>query len=337
MSSNLLNGYALPAEWAPHARTWLAWPARPASWHGGIEAARAAHVELAKTLATFEPVTMVCNPSEMAEASLVCGPGIDLVPIPLSDGWMRDIGPTFVTNGAGQIAGVDWIFNGWGGLHDEFALDAEVAAEVLKVRGCPRLAAPIVLEGGAFSGDGAGTLLVTEECLLDPRRNPGKSRADLEAVLAYYLGVKTVIWLGRGYEGDETGGHVDEIACFAKPGTVMLQMTSDPEDPNYLTQHDNLARLKSARDAGGRTLDVVEIPQPARREKHGARLTLSYINFVFANGGLIMPSFGDASDDPAFRIFSSLFPNRKIIQLLADDLVVGGGGMHCITQQEPAV
>jgi agmatine deiminase len=337
MNSNLPNGYILPAEWSPHARTWLAWPARPATWHGGIEAARAVHVELAKTLAAFEPVTMVCSPSEMAEASLMCGPGIDLVPVSLSDGWMRDIGPTFVTNRAGEMAGVDWIFNGWGGLHDEFAADAEVAAEVLKVRGCPRLAAPIVLEGGAFSGDGSGTLLVTEECLLDPRRNPGKSKADLEAALAYYLGVKTVIWLGRGYEGDETGGHVDEVACFVKPGTVMLQVTNDPEDPNYLTQHDNLARLKSARDADGRTLEVVEIPQPARREKNGTRLTLSYINFVFANGGVIMPSFGDACDDPAFRIFSGLFPDRKIIQLLADDLVVGGGGMHCITQQEPAV
>ena len=335
--SNGRDGFTLPPEWAPHARTWMAWPARPATWHGGIEAARAMHVELAKALATFEPVTMVCNPAEMAEASLMCGPGIDLVPIPLSDGWMRDIGPTFVTNAAGEIAGVDWIFNGWGGLHGEFAADAEVAAEVLKVRGCPRFAASIVLEGGAFSGDGAGTLLVTEECLLDPRRNPGKSKADLEAVLAYYLGVKTVIWLGRGYEGDETGGHVDEVACFVKPGTVMLQVTNDPEDPNYLTQHDNLARLKSARDAGGQALEVVEIPQPARREKDGRRLTLSYINFVFANGGLIMPSFGDSCDGPAFRIFSGLFPDRKIIQLLADDLVIGGGGLHCITQQEPAV
>jgi agmatine deiminase len=337
MSSNVQNGYALPPEWAPHARTWMAWPARPATWHGGIEAARAMHVELAKALAAFEPVTMVCSPGEMAEASLMCGPGIDLVPIPLSDGWMRDIGPTFVTNAAGEIAGVDWIFNGWGGLHGEFAADAEVAAEVLKVRDCPRLAAPIVLEGGAFSGDGAGTLLVTEECLLDPRRNPGKSKADIEAMLAYYLGAKTVIWLGLGYEGDETGGHVDEVACFVKPGTVMLQVTSDPEDPNYLTQHENLARLKSARDAGGHALEVVEIPQPARREKDGRRLTLSYINFVFANGGLIMPSFGDSCDGPAFRIFSGLFPDRKIIQLLADDLVVGGGGLHCITQQEPGV
>ncbi len=337
MNGNVQSGYGWPAEWARHARTWMAWPARPATWHGGIDAARAAHVELAKAIAAFEPVTMVCSPGEMAEASLMCGPGIELVPVPLSDGWMRDIGPTFVTDGAGGLAGIDWIFNGWGGLHGDYAADALVAAEVLRLKACTRLAPPIVLEGGAVNGDGQGTLLVTEECLLDPRRNPGKSKADLEEVLAYYLGAKSVVWLGRGYEGDETGGHVDEIACFAGPGRVMLQVTADPEDPNYLTQHDNLTRLRSARDAAGRPLEVVEIPQPARRERDGNRLTLSYINFVFANGGIIMPSFGDPADAQAFRIFANLFPDRKIVQLLADDLVVGGGGMHCITQQEPAI
>ncbi len=330
-------GFALPAEWARHARTWMAWPVRPATWHGGIDAACTVHAELAKALAAFEPVTMVCSPAEMAEASLMCGPGVELTPIPLSDGWMRDIGPSFVTNPAGEIAGVDWIFNGWGGLHDEFALDAEVAAEVLKIRGCPRFAAPIVLEGGAFNGDGAGTLLVTEECLLHPGRNPGKTKAEIEEVLADYLGAKSVIWLGQGYEGDETGGHVDEVACFVKPGTVMLQIPADPEDTNYLIQHDNLARLKSARDANGQAVEVIEIPQPARREHGGRRLTLSYINFAFTNGGLIMPSFGDPCDDPVFRVFSGLFPDRKIIQLQVDDLVVGGGGIHCITQQEPAI
>jgi agmatine deiminase len=321
----------------PHARTWMAWPARPATWQGGgIEAARAVHVELAKAIAGFEPVTMVCSPGELAEASLMCGPGIDLAPVPLSDGWMRDIGPTFVKNAAGDIGGIDWIFNGWGGLHNEFSLDAQVAAEVLKLRACQRFAAPIVLEGGAFGSDGAGTLLVTEQCLLDPKRNPGMSKTDIEAHLAEFLGAGAVIWLGQGYEEDETGGHVDEVACFVKPGTVMLQVPSDPADPNYLIQHDNLARLKSARDACGRSIEVIEIPQPARRELNGRRLTLSYINFAFANDGLIIPSFGDPCDDPVFRIFTGLFPDRKIIQLQADDLVVGGGGIHCITQQEPA-
>jgi agmatine deiminase len=327
----------LPAEWEPHARTWMAWPARAATWGNGIAAARAAHVEVARALAVFEPVTMVCNPADLVAASLQCGPGIDLVPIPVSDGWMRDIGPSFVIDGQAGLAGVDWMFNGWGGLHDAFAADAEMAREILKLRDTPRRIAPMVLEGGAFSTDGAGTLLVTEECLLDPRRNPSKTRAGIEAILAELLGVRTVIWLGRGYEGDETRGHVDEIACFVRPGTVLLQMPADPADPNYLIQHDNLARLKSARDAAGRPLDIVDIPQPARRETERGRLTLSYINFAFANDGIVMPSFGDAADAGAYKIFTGLFPDRRIIPVLADDLVSGGGGIHCITLQEPAV
>jgi agmatine deiminase len=329
-------GFRLPAESVPHARTWLAWPSRPATWHGGIEAAKAVHVDVAKALAEFEPVTMVCNPGEMAEVSLICGPGIDLVPMPLSDGWMRDIGPTFVVGPAGEVAGVDWIFNGWGGLHGEFAADADIARAVLEFRHYRRFAAPIVLEGGALNGDGEGTLLVTEQCLLDPGRNPGRTKPEIEAVLRDMLGVETVIWLGQGYEGDETGGHVDEIACFARPGTVMVSMPSDASDPNYLIQHDNMARLAAARDARGRALDIVELPQPGRREQDGQRLTLSYVNFAFANGGLILPSFGDSADEAAYRIFADLFPDRSIVQILADDLVIGGGGIHCITQQEPA-
>lgn len=329
-------GFALPAEWVAHTRTWMAWPSRPATWHGGIEAARSVHVEVAKAIAQFEPVTMVCSPTDVAEASLMCGPGIELVPVPLSDGWMRDIGPTFVTGRDRAVAGVDWIFNGWGGLHNEFAADAEVAEAILNLHHYPRIAAPIVLEGGAINGDGEGTLLVTEECLLDPRRNPGATKDGMEQVLRALLGVETIIWLGKGYEGDETHGHVDEVACFARPGTVLIQMPRDDEDPNYLIQKDNLSRLKAARDAKGRMLDFVVIPQPARREHDGRRLTLSYVNFAFANDGVIIPSFGDSADAPAYRAFQALFPDRRIIQILADDLVIGGGGIHCITQQEPA-
>ena len=335
-SRPVLSGFSLPAEWSLHARTWMAWPTRPATWHGGIEWARAVHVALAKALASFEPVTMVCSPAEMAEASLMCGPGIELVPIPLSDGWMRDIGPTFLLDQAGAIAGIDWIFTGWGGVHGDFGLDAKVAAEVIALRGCPCFDPPIVLEGGAFSGDGAGTLLVTEQCLLDPRRNPGLSKAEVEDILKAAMAIETVVWLGQGYDGDETAGHIDEIACFVAPGTVLTQVTNDQDDPNYRIQEDNLMRLRAAVTAQGERLEIVTVPQPARRERGGRRLTLSYINFAFANGGLVIPSFGDACDDAAFRIFQGLFPDRKIIQLLADDLVVGGGGIHCVTQQEPA-
>jgi agmatine deiminase len=331
------SGFRLPAEWTAHARTWMAWPARPATWRGQIEAARRTHVEVAQAIAGFEKVTMACAPGELAEASLACGPGIDLVPMALSDGWMRDIGPTFVVGPDRQLAGIDWIFNCWGGLHPDFAADAAAAAAVLKLRGVPRLTPDLVLEGGAFSGDGAGALLVTEECLLDPRRNPGRSKSEIEAILARHLGARAVIWLGRGYEGDETRGHVDEVACFAAPGKVLLQMPDDAADPNYLIQHDNLARLNAARDADGRKLDIIALPQPARRERDGQRLTLSYVNFIFANGGVIIPAFDDPADDEALKIFTALYPERKIVQLLADDLVIGGGGIHCITQQEPAL
>ncbi|HLG87250.1 MAG TPA: agmatine deiminase family protein [Alphaproteobacteria bacterium] len=328
-------GWTFPAEWAPHGRTWMAWPCRPATWHGGIEAARSVHVEVAKAIAQFEPVTMVCNPMDVAEVSLMCGQGIEIVPMPLSDGWMRDIGPTFVVGSDRTIAGIDWIFNGWGGLHNDFAADAEVARAVLELRRYRRIASPIVLEGGAINSDGEGTLLVTEECLLDPRRNPGLGKEEIEQILRSTLGVEAVIWLGKGYDGDETRGHVDEIACFVEPGIIMLQLPRDTSDPNYLIQQDNLARLKVARDAKGRKIDFVLIPQPAYREHDGRRLTLSYVNFALANGGVIIPSFGDSADEPARRAFASLYPDRKIIQILADDLVIGGGGIHCITQQEP--
>lgn len=327
-------GFGFPAEWEPHARTWMAWPTRPATWRGGIEGARAAHLEVAQAIAGFEPVTMVCSPADVAEVSLQCGPGIDVLPIPLSDGWMRDIGPTFLRGPAGEIAGVDWIFNGWGGLHDDWAVDAKVAEEVLRTKEYRRFAAPIVCEGGALGSDGQGTVLVTEECLF--QRNPGMTKAEIEAVLCDCLGAAKVIWLGKGYEGDETRGHIDEVACFVAPGRVLIQMPTDPEDPNYLIQHDNLARLKLATDARGRSLEVVAIPQPARRDKNGERLTLSYVNFAFVNGGLIVPSFGDPCDDAAFKTLSVLYPERKIVQILADDIVAGGGGIHCITQQEPA-
>jgi agmatine deiminase len=328
--------WTLPPEWTPHARTWIAWPQRPATWHGAIAAARAAHAELAKAIAAFEPVKIVCAPDELVEASLMCGPGIELLPLDLSDGWMRDIGPTFVRGPGGELAGIDWIFNGWGGLHDDFAADAAVAAAVLAARGVQRLSPPLVFEGGALNGDGAGTILLTEECALDPNRNPGMTKAEIEAVLEAYLGARSVIWLGRGYDGDETRGHVDEVAAFVAPAKVLISVTANADDPNHATQTDNLARLEAARDAAGRALEIIQVPQPAPRIVDGRRLTLSYVNFAFANGGLILPQFGDPADDAALRLFSELFPDRRIVPMLADDFVIGGGGIHCVTQQEPA-
>jgi agmatine deiminase len=331
-------GFGMPAEWDAHLRTWMAWPARLETWGSpdALQAARVAHVEVARAIAAFEPVRMACGLGDVAEASLMCGPGIEIVPVPLSDGWMRDIGPTFVRNGTSkEIAGVDWLFNGWGGLHQDWSLDAGVAAAVVELNGQQRFQAPFVLEGGAIHVDGEGTALVTEECLLDPRRNPDIDKRTVERYLADWLGVDSVIWLGRGYDGDETVGHIDEVAAFARPGTVLLHATHDVGDANSAIAADNLNRLHAARDARGRQLEVIELPQPPRRDEAGRRLTQSYANFYFTNGGLILPAFEASTDGEAFKLFRKLFPEREIVQVLATDLVRGGGGIHCITQQEP--
>jgi len=335
MSTPAADGFRMPAEWERHSRCWMAWPCRPETFAGGIDAACAAYAEVAQTIAQFEPVTMVCNQADVAEVSLACGVGIEVLPIPISDSWIRDTGPTFVIDNAGQIAGVDWRFNAWGNNYPDHQVDAELARHMLTHLGVRRYEAPLVMEGGSFHVDGEGTLITTEECLLNPNRNPNLSRGQIEDYLKDYLGINKVIWLGRGYEQDETDGHIDEIACFAKPGTVLVAATADTGDANFKIFQDNLDRLKATRDAQGRELEVISLPIPARRDHNGVRLTLSYTNFYIANGGIVMPAFEDIADDDAFRILRKVFPDREVIQVPAMDVVRGGGGIHCITQQQP--
>ena len=328
----------MPAEWAPHDRCWMAWPCRESLWGDGLEAARAAYVAVAQAIAEFEPVTMVCNPSDVAEASLATGAGIEVLSLPIDDSWMRDTGPTFVTDGKGGLAGVDWRFNGWGKVYEIYGQDAQLASRMAERLTIPSFEAPIVLEGGAVHVDGEGTALVTEQCLLDPKRNPDVTREEMDGHLREFLGVDTVIWLARGYDGDETAGHIDEIAFFAAPGIVVTCATDDESDPNFPIFQDNIARLRSVSDARGRTLDVIEVPTPRRRDHaDGRRITLSYVNCYIANGGVIMPDFEDEQDDRVYRQFRELFPDRTVVQVPAQDIVVGGGGIHCITQQQPSV
>lgn len=337
MERPVSKGFFMPAEWSRHTRCWMAWPCREETWGGGIDAARHAYADVARAIAKFEPVTMICNPSDVAEVSLACGVGIDVLPLPISDSWTRDTGPTFVVDGQGGLAGVDWRFNAWGGNYQDCAEDAELAGRLLDRLGLPRYRAPFVLEGGAIHVDGEGTVLTTEECLLNPNRNPGLDKPALEVLLKEYLGVRKVVWLGRGYDQDETDGHIDEIACFARPGLVLMTDTSDTADPNFAIFKDNMRRLEGERDAEGRAIEVVTLPQPARREFRGVRLTLSYTNFYIANGGIVMPAFEDPADKEAFRIMRRVFSDREVIQVPALDIVRGGGGIHCITQQQPAV
>ena len=327
----------MPAEWTPHKRCWMEWPCRTELWGDGLDDARTAYTDVAKAIAGFEPVTMIAIGAEVAEVSLRCGPGVACLPLAHDDSWMRDNGPTFLVDGKGGLAGVDWLFNAWGNKYQDYANDAAVAGAVLKHLSVPAYEAPMVLEGGSIHVDGEGTLLTSEQCLLNANRNPDLSRTQIENLLRDYAGVRQIIWLGQGLVDDETDGHVDNLACFVRPGVVLALSTDDPADANYGALQDNLARLHAAKDAAGRDLEVIEVPQPARRmDADGRRLALSYINFYIANGGIVMPSFEDAKDEAAFAIVSQCFPDRKVRQIPLLDIVCGGGGIHCITQQQPA-
>ena len=337
MSTPRAQGFAMPAEWAPHERCWMIWPCRTEGWGDRITAARRAYAEVAKTIAQCEPVTMIARPDLTAEASLQCGQGISVLPLEHDDSWARDTAPTFVINASGDLAGVDWRFDGYGGRAPAFDQDARLAEAICTRLDVPRFAAPLVLEGGGLHVDGEGTCLVCTPSVLDPRRNPGLSRDDVRAVLTDYLGVTKVIWLEHGFEGDASAGHVDNVACFVRPGVVMALIAQDPSDANHAGLQDNLARLRGERDARGRELELIEVAQPAARlGPDGRRLTLSYLNFYIANGAVILPMFEDAMDDAAYNAIRGAFPDRRALQIDAADLVLGGGGIHCITQQQPA-
>lgn len=336
MTTPAAAGYRMPAEWSRHSRCWMAWPVRAETFPNGLTAARAAYARVARTIARFEPVTMICPPGAVADVSLACGKGVEVLAMETSDSWLRDNGPTFVVHEDGDLAGVAWGFNAWGRNYDAFEPDTRVAPAILDGLGLPCFGAPLIMEGGAFHVDGEGTLLTTEQCLLNPNRNPRLSRTEIEVHLRDHLGVERFIWLGEGYEDDETDGHVDEIACFVRPGVVLTLATEDTADPNHRVFRDNLDRLRKARDAKGRELEIVTLPTPARQEQGGVRLTLSYTNFYLANGGVVIPAFEDPADDEALRIFRRLFPDREVVPVAALDIVRGGGGIHCITQQQPA-
>lgn len=324
-------GFAMPAEWEAHAACWMGWPCRAQSFPGAaMQEARAAYSVIARCIAAFEPVMMIARPADAAAARRLLGGAATVVEWPIDDSWLRDSGPTFVGNAAGEIAGVDWRFNAWGQKHTSFAADDKVAARVLQHTKARRFTAPLVMEGGSFHSDGQGTILTTEQCLLHPNRNPSMSRGQIEQALKEHLGAQKVLWLAGDLRDDETDGHVDNIACFAAPATVLAM-----EAAGDGTLQDNICRLREARDAHGRPLNLILLPRPQVRE-NGEDLLASYVNFYFANGGIVMPSFGVKEDAVAKAVLAEVFPQRKITQTPALAVVRGGGGIHCITQQQPA-
>jgi len=326
----------MPAEWAPHAGCWMAWPCRPENW-SDIERARATYVEVARAVAAFEPVTMTANAEHAGAArSALAGAGdCEVVVVPSDDSWARDSAPTFLVDGRGGLGGVDWRFNAYGGIYEEYARTANMARRILDLLGARRFAAPLVLEGGAVHTDGEGTILTTTEVVLDPRRNPGLLPADAERILCDFLGGERVIWLTSALDHDNTGGHVDNLACFVRPGVVAALGCSDRDDPQHDAVRENLERLRAATDAAGRALEVVELPMPARPESRGTRLSPSYVNFYVANGGVVMPAFGGPADEEARDIVTRLFPRRTVVQVPTLELASADGNVHCITQQQP--
>jgi agmatine deiminase len=330
-------GFSMPAEWHPHAGCWMAWPCHQETWSAiGLPAAREAYVLVAQAIAKYETVTMLVNPQDFAEAERLCGPKIKLLPLAIDDSWTRDTGPTFLLNANHELAGVDWIHNAWGNNYLHHEQDNKIAKAIITHAKARYFHAPLVMEGGSFHTDGEATLLTTRECLLNANRNPQLSQAEIEQYLENYLSCEKIIWLNKGLYGDETDGHVDEIACFIAPGKVLALITHDKDDINYAVLQENLNILKSATDAKGRKLEVHTVVQPPATYLNGERLTLSYINFYLANGGIVMPAFGhEAHDKAAYDLFTALFPKYEITQIDALAVFAGGGGIHCITQQQP--
>lgn len=332
----------MPAEWARHVATWIAWPHNESDWPGKLAPIRWVYGEFVRHLAPHERVRiLVANETVEAEAretlALVGAvESYDLVRVATNRSWTRDTGPLFVQRDGKKLA-THWRFNAWA-KYDDWQLDAEVAPAIARAAGveCVRVAA--VLEGGAIDVDGEGTLLATEECLLDSvqARNPELSREQMEALLRAQLGAERVVWLGRGIAGDDTHGHIDDLARFVAPGRIVLCDEPDPHDENHRALAENRERLAGARDARGRKLEVVALPMPRPLAFEGRRLPASYANFYIANDVVLVPTFNDPNDRRALGILAELFPSREVIGIHAVDLVWGLGTLHCMTQQEPA-
>ncbi|MCX7843179.1 MAG: agmatine deiminase family protein [Clostridia bacterium] len=329
--------FKMPPEWSRHERTFMEWPIGEAVWPGPLEEIHEVFVDIARKISAFEPVTMIARPEAAREAARKCGSHIDVLQIAHDDSWIRDNGPTFVVNPKGEIAGINWIFNAWGGKYP-CDMDNLVAPRILKAFGVHCFNAPFVLEGGSIHVDGEGTLITTEECLLNANRNPSLGREEIEFYLKKYLGVEKIIWLKNGLFGDDTDGHVDNVACFARPGVILIQTTQNPDDPNYSNSVENLEILRNAVDARGRKFEIIEIEQPPESFYEDLRLTLSYVNFYFVNGGIILPVFGgraEETDIKAVETFKKLFPDRRIVTINGMPIARGGGNVHCATQQKP--
>jgi agmatine deiminase len=337
------SGFAMPAEWAPHASTWTSWPFDDALWLGHLEGVRREFAELVATIARFETVNLNVRDEEAEKdaRTRLEAAGADLTRVrfrrmPLNDVWFRDNGPLFIRNDHGEVALTDWRFNAWGGKYRPWDEDDRAPRRVAEMLGMKRFEIGIIMEGGALELNSLGTCLTTRSCLLNQNRDPNLAQDELEAYLRDYLGVSHVIWLEGGLEDDHTDGHIDTIVRFCDDETILCAITEDEDDANYEVMQRNLHALRALRDQRGKPYRVVELPLPAKRlELEGKRLPLTYANFYIGNGFVVVPVYDDANDAQALAILRPLFPGREVIPIRALELITGGGAWHCVTQQQP--
>jgi agmatine deiminase len=352
------DGYRMPGEFEPQRQIWMIWPERPDNWRNGAKPAQRAFANVAIAISQFEPVTMVASREQYANCRNMLPPEIRVVEMSNDDAWMRDCGPTFVVNDKGCVRGIDWDFNAWGGLVDglyfPWANDDAIAQKVCEIEGVDTYRTPgFVLEGGSIHVDGEGTLITTEMCLLSEGRNPHMTKEQIEEQLKEYLNLEKIIWIKDGIDPEETNGHIDDVACFVRPGEAACIWTDDPANPFYEEAQAAYKTLSEATDAKGRklkvhklcltkkpcllsgaeTIDAVEGTLP---REDGEVCIASYMNFLIVNGGVVVPQYDDENDKLALEQIQAMFPDRKVVGVSTKEVVFGGGNIHCITQQQPA-
>jgi agmatine deiminase len=327
--------FYMPAEWAPHDRCWMAWPCRDGMWAHESET-RQTYAAVAHAIRRYEPLTMLVPPALVKDARNLLGSDIDIFEVPIDDSWARDSGPNFVLGKPGEIAGVCYRFNAWGEKYQPYDQDAQMAERILQHTGVDAIKSELIAEGGGICVDGEGTLLTTDTCFTNSNRNPDWSQDEIEQELKRTLGVDKVIWLPGDPLDDETDGHIDGIAAFAAPGQIILESTDQVNDPRKPFFDSLREQLQGETDAQGRSFELLELPEASDDCAIGDRFCLSYVNFYIANGAVIAPSYGIATDDAVRERLQSYFPDREIVMVPISPIASGGGGIHCITQQQPS-
>lgn len=330
-----LVGFVKPAEFERHARTWMIWPHREDQYEHRLAAMQIEYINIVEAISQFEPITVVAHPAHIDVARSRLGNLAEVIAMPVDDFWARDCGPSFVRTEIGELAGVDWRFNAWGGKHAPWGDDDLLASRILTREGATIHRSWLTTEGGSFALDGEGTLIVTETSVLNPNRNPGVNKALAESELKAMLGVHKVVWLPGDPMDKETDGHIDGMCAFVRPGTVLFESNPNPTDPHYRILKENLDCLKSQTDAKGRPFEIMPLEEAVEAEITSNVFCRSYINFYIANGGVIVPGYGIASDAKALATIKAAYPNRKVVMVQVNAIAAGGGAIHCITQEQP--